>query len=56
MKNLCNSQAHCVVTKGCEKVISCRIGIFRYEMIGETQPELGLYEIVSFIYPAATKI
>ena len=44
------------MTKGCKKVDSSKIGRFRYEMIGETQPEMELYKIVAFICPSVTKI
>ena len=48
---MCNSKGNYIITKGCKKVKSSKIGIFRSEMKGEKQPELELYEIVALIYP-----
>ena len=51
MKNLCNSKLCYFVAQGRKKVNSSKNGRFRYEMIGETQPEIELLEVVSCIYP-----
>ena len=44
-----------VVTQGCKKVTSNKNGRFRYELIGETQPEMKLLERVACIYPFLQK-
>ena len=51
MKKLCNSTACYFVAQGCKRVSSSKNGRFGYEMIGETQPEMELLEVVAFIYP-----
>ena len=38
----CNSKIYCKVTQGCKKENSSKNNGFRYEMIGETQPEMEL--------------
>ena len=47
LKKMCNSKGNYVITKGCKKAKSRKIGIFSSEMKGETQPELELYEMVA---------
>ena len=49
-EKMCNLKVFYLVTEGCKKVNSSKNGKFRYEMIGETQPEMGLLEVVAFIY------
>ena len=43
------------VTQGCKKEDSSKNGRFRHEMIGTTQPEIELKEMVTFIYPFRQK-
>ena len=40
MKELCNSKDFYLVVKGCKEASSSKYDRFRYEMIGETQPEM----------------
>ena len=40
MQKLCNSKVCYLATQGCKKVNSSKNGRFRYEVIGETQPEM----------------
>ena len=42
MKGLCNAKAYYVMTQGYKKLKSSKNARFRYEMIGETQPEIDL--------------
>ena len=39
----------------CKNVNSSKNDRFRYEMIGETQPDMELLEVVTFIYPFSLK-
>ena len=55
MKKLCNSKVGYLVVQGYKKVNSSKNGGFRYEIIGETQPEVELLEVVTFIYPFSPK-
>ena len=55
MKQLCNSKVCYLLAEGCKKVNSSKNGRFRCEMIGETQPEMELLELVLFIYPILLK-
>ena len=50
-----NSKAFHLVVQGFKKVNSNRNVTFGYEMIGETQPEMGLLEEVAVIYPFSLK-
>ena len=50
MKNLYNSKACYFLIQRCKKVNSSKNDRFRYETIGETQPEMELLEMVTFIY------
>jgi len=43
------------MAEGCKNVSSSKIGRYRYEMIGETQPEIELIEVASYIYPFSLK-
>ena len=43
------------MAQGCKKVNNNKNGMFRYEMIGKTQPEIELLEVVVFIYPFSLK-
>ena len=45
-----------LVAQGCKKVNSSKYDRLRYEMIGETQPEMELLEVVAFIYPSSLKV
>ena len=51
MKELCNSKKYYLVAQGCRNVISSKNGRYWYEMIGKTQPEMELLEVVAFFYP-----
>ena len=51
MRELCNSKDYYLVAQGYKKVSSCKSDKYKNEMIGETQPELELLEVVTFIYP-----
>jgi len=44
------------VAQGCKKVNSSINGRFKYEMIGETQPEIELLKAVAVIYPFWLKV
>ena len=55
MKELYNSKVYNLAAQWCKKVNSSKNGRFRYEMIGETQPEMELLEVVAFIYPLFAK-
>ena len=55
-KRLCNPKVYYLVAQGCKKVNSSRNDRFRYEMIGETQPEMELLEEVAVIYPFSLKV
>ena len=55
MKKLCNSKVCYYMVQGCKKVNSSKNGRFEYEMIGETQLEMELLEVVAFIYPYSLK-
>ena len=55
MKKLCNSKFCYFVSERCKKVNSSKNGRFRYEVIGETQPEMELLWVVAFIYPFFAK-
>jgi len=44
-----------VVALGCKKVNNSKNGKFKYEMIGTTQPEVELIEVVAVIYSLFTK-
>ena len=55
MKKLFNSKVYYLVPQGCKKVNSSKIGRFKYEMIGETQPEMELLKVVAVIYPFVAK-
>ena len=50
MSKLSNSEVLYLKSQGCKKVNSSKNGRNRYEMIGETQPEMELLEAVAFIY------
>ena len=61
---MCSSKKICIVlvknvyyfvVQGCEKVIISKNDRSRYEMIGETQTEMELFEVVTFIYPLSLK-
>ena len=39
----------------CKKVNSSKSGRLRYELIGETQPEMELREVVAYIHPFLPK-
>ena len=54
--DLFNSKVVYLVANECKKVISSKNGRFRYEMIGETQPEMELLEVVAFIYPFSSTL
>ena len=51
MKNMCISKVCYLVAQGCKKVKSTKNYRFWFEMIGETQPEMELQEVVTIIYP-----
>ena len=53
MKNLWNWIIYFLFVQGCKKVNSCKTCRFRYEIIGEAQPEMELLEEVAVIYPFA---
>ena len=55
MKKLCKSKDYYLVAQGCKKVNSCKNGRYRYELMGETKPEMELLEVVAFIYPSLLK-
>ena len=55
MKKLCNSKICYLVAQGCKKVDRNKNDRFRYEMIGEAQPEKELLEVVAFMYPFSLK-
>ena len=55
MKNLWNSKVYYLVAQEFKKVNSSKNDRFRYEMIGEKQPEMELLEEVAFIYPFLLK-
>ena len=49
------SKVYYFVAQGYKKVNSSKIDRFRYEMIGKTQPEMGLFAEVVFVYPFLAK-
>ena len=50
-----NSKFYFLVSQGCKKVNSSRNDRFRYEMIGGTQLEMELLEVVAIIYHFSPK-
>ena len=50
MKRLFNSKVCYFVVQGCKKVNSSKNGIFTYEMIDDTQPEIELIEVLTLNY------
>ena len=50
MTKLCNSKAYHLIAQWCKKPNGGKNGRFRYDVIGETQPEIELLEVVVFIY------
>ena len=50
MKKLCNSNVYYSMAQWSKKVNSSKNGRFRYEMIGETESEMELLEVVTVIY------
>ena len=48
---LCSSEVCCLVAQRCKKVSRNSNGRLSYEMIGETQPEMELLDVVAFLYP-----
>ena len=55
MKKLCKSKDYYLVAQGCKKVNSCKNGSYRYELMGETKPEMELLEVVAVICPFSLK-
>ena len=51
MKKLCKSKICYLVAQGNKTVNSSKNGRFSCDMIGETQPEMELLEVVAFICP-----
>ena len=47
MKTLCSPKVFYLVAQGCRNVNSSKNGRFRYEMIGERQPEMELLEAIN---------
>jgi len=43
------------VAHGCKKVNSSKDGRYRYEMVGETQSEIELLDVVAFFYTFSLK-
>ena len=52
---MCNLQVYYLVIEGCKKVNSSKKGRSTHEMIGETQPEMELLEVVAFLNPPSLK-
>ena len=50
MTKLCNSEVHYLVASGCKKVNSSKNSRIKYEMMGETQPDMESFEVVGVIY------
>ena len=55
MKKQCDSKAYYLVPSGYKKVNSNKNDGFKYEMMGETQPDMERLEVVTFIYPFSLK-
>ena len=51
MKKLCDSKVCCLLAKECRKVNNSKSDRFKYEMIGDTQPEME----VTFSCPFSLK-
>ena len=55
MNKQCNSKVCYLVVQGRMKVNSIKSGRFRCAMIGETQPDMMLLEVTTFIFSFALK-
>ena len=54
-KKLYSSKVYYLVIQLCEKISNNKNGRFRYEMVGETQREVELLEVVAVVYPFSLK-
>ena len=50
MKELCNSEVYYLVAQECKEANSCKNDRFKYEMIGATQPDMEVLEVVAVVF------